>query len=72
MVKMERIVRSDIWYEMLNGEIWELQIVGNQLLGRKTYFDLSSFSEDGCVDEGVSSFEEKAKLMGLKPAMVVD
>jgi hypothetical protein len=68
----ERIVRSDIWYEMfLNGEIWELQIVGNQLLGRKTYFDLSSFDDD-CVVEGVSSLEEKAKLMGLKPAMVVD
>jgi len=70
---MERIVRSDIWYEkFLNGEIWELQIVGNQLLGRKTYFDSSDFVEDGCVDEGVSFFEEKAKLMGLKPAMVVD
>jgi len=63
--------KIEIWFEVFkNGEVWELQKLDNLLKGRKMSNDITEIP-DGMsievVDNGVSDFETKAKVLGLKP-----
>jgi len=64
---------TEKWYEAFsNGDVWELKKSGNCLFGRKTYDDPSYFDVDEVFDYGISDFEEKARIMGLKPVTVAE
>jgi len=64
---------NEKWFEVFSsGDVWELKKSGNRLLGRKTYDDPSYFDVDEVFDYGIPDFEEKARIMGLKPVIVVE
>jgi len=66
-------IESDKWFEVFSsGDVWELQKTGCYLFGRRTYDDPSNFDEYELIDNGISDFEEKARIMSLKPFIVVD
>jgi len=64
---------SEKWFEVFsNGHVWKLKKFGNYLFGRRIYNDPSDFDEDELVDNGISDFEEKARMMGLEPIVEVE
>jgi len=72
-IKKKEEIESEKWVEVFsNGDVWELQKSGKYLFGRRTYDDPSDFDEDELVDNGISDFEEKARIMGLEQFIVVD
>lgn len=54
------------WIEIFSqGDIWELEKVGNKLLGFRTENDADAYKEDELCDNGISTVEQRAKDMGL-------
>ena len=54
------------WIEIFSdGSIWELEKVGNRLVGIRQENDADAYEEDELCDNGISTPENRAKVMGL-------
>jgi len=61
------------WIEVFSsGDVWELKEEDGKLFGFKTENDASDYGEDELANNGVSTFEERARMMGLEAVRVSD
>lgn len=60
-------MENNKWLEVFeDGDVWELEEEDGKLLGYHTGNDASDYDSDELVDNGISSPQEKAKMMHLK------
>ncbi len=57
---------NEKWIEIFSqGDIWELEVIGNELRAYETGNDHSDYEESKLSDNGISTVEERAQIMGL-------
>jgi len=63
---------QDYWREVFSqGDVYELHIEGENLIGEYVDdYDKETFKGEEVADNGISTFEERARIMGLKPVEV--
>jgi len=63
--------RNKKWFEVFSGgDVWELMEIDGKLIGFRTHNDASDYSEDELADNGISDFEERARVMHLMPTEI--
>ena len=63
--------RNKKWFEVFSGgDVWELMEIDGKLIGFRTHNDASDYSEDELAHNGISDFEERARVMHLIPTEI--